>query len=966
MASNSQFPSMQPPRLPLAGPPQSAYTPMPVPPQFRPHMVPPQPFIPGPSQQFQPLGHTNVMMPPPPSQVPFPQPMQQMHGRSIAGAHNVPSPQAIPPPPDFANRPVTPVALQPQQNFQMSNNYMPCPNGSSLPVSSSFKMDSESSGSLHKAQKSNSMFPVGGQPCVLPGNPSNNSKNMPMEQSKEPLLKRGEESNTAILEANPRLGSADKMESSWIEHTARTGKKYYYNLRTKVSSWEKPLELMTAIEKADASTNWRECTSPDGNKYYYNKITKVSKWAIPDELKLVREMVKLEPIKVLEQENSGVSHTLDKTLLCSAKASPSAACLSALPQEAGASPISVAIVVTNELLSLSDNVSKSPTESVGMQTPSKTASPVVKSDGHGVSTTPADPITTQMVSEISSVHDAAADTDRGSPGKTQEVEKSAGVSEKGSVASSDEKLTEPSPLVYPSKLRKQAFNEYVEQKKTHEAEEKRARQKKGKEDFKIMLEECKELTSSTRWSKAIYIFENDERYKAVERPKDREDLFQDYIQELDKKERAKALEANKQNRIEYLEFLKSCDFIKASSQWRKVQDRIEADERCLCLEKIDRLEIFQEYIRDLEREEEEQRKLRMEELRKTERKNRDEFRKLMEEHVSEGALTARTHWRDYCVKVKDSLAYLAVSSNTSGSTAKDLFEDVVEELEKQFVDDKARIKHAIKVHEIALTTSWTFENLKAAISEDISSPPISDTNLKFVFEELLERAREKEEKEAKRLKRLADDFYELLSVSKEITASSRWEDCKPFLDDRKMSEEGFLRDIFDKFVAGLKEKAKEKERKRREEKARKEKGNERKGREKEKHRRDKDREDESRSRKKRGRKESTDSDDKTESYSYENNRRSESERGRKHREQQHSRSIDEGENEKRGQSRSTHQNNNRDHKKSKQESVEHHGWASETKPDGHHKKYMRDYRRSGGSHHRNGSDYVDGEDGEVR
>ncbi|PHT27828.1 Calpain-type cysteine protease DEK1 [Capsicum baccatum] len=49
----------------------------------------------------------------------------------------------------------------------------------------------------------------------------------------------------------------------------------------------------------------------------------------------------------------------------------------------------------------------------------------------------------------------------------------------------------------------------------------------------------------------------------------------------------------------------------ASSQSWKVQDHLETDKRCSRLEKIDRLEIFQEYKRDLEREEVEQRKLRM-------------------------------------------------------------------------------------------------------------------------------------------------------------------------------------------------------------------------------------------------------------------------------------------------------------------------------------------------------------------
>lgn len=34
-----------------------------------------------------------------------------------------------------------------------------------------------------------------------------------------------------------------------------------------------------------------------------------------------------------------------------------------------------------------------------------------------------------------------------------------------------------------------------------------------------------------------------------------------------------------------------------------------------------------------------------------ERKNRDEFRKMVEEHVASGTLTAKTQWRDYCQKV---------------------------------------------------------------------------------------------------------------------------------------------------------------------------------------------------------------------------------------------------------------------------------------------------------------------------
>lgn len=38
-------------------------------------------------------------------------------------------------------------------------------------------------------------------------------------------------------------------------------------------------------------------------------------------------------------------------------------------------------------------------------------------------------------------------------------------------------------------------------------------------------------------------------------------------------------------------------------------------------------------------------------MRRAERKNRDIFRKMMEEHIAAGTLTARTHWGDYCQRV---------------------------------------------------------------------------------------------------------------------------------------------------------------------------------------------------------------------------------------------------------------------------------------------------------------------------
>lgn len=106
-----------------------------------------------------------------------------------------------------------------------------------------------------------------------------------------------------------------------------------------------------------------------------------------------------------------------------------------------------------------------------------------------------------------------------------------------------------------------------------------------------------------------------------------------------------------------------------------------------------------------------------EQVKRVERKNRDEFRKMMEEDVASGTFTAKTLWFDYCQKastiqidlffckvslfcyfqstqiylfalwlwfqVKDSAPYHAVALNLSGSTPKELFEDVSEDLQRQ-------------------------------------------------------------------------------------------------------------------------------------------------------------------------------------------------------------------------------------------------------------------------------------------
>ncbi|KAF3640417.1 Pre-mRNA-processing protein 40A [Capsicum annuum] len=526
--------------------------------------------------------------------------------------------------------------------------------------------------------------------------------------------------------------------------------------------------------RADASTVWKEFTTADGRKYYYNKETKQSKWTIPDELKLARELA--ETAGQVVQTGTSTNPGVQVSEAVTPTEQPSAVTLvSSTPSSTVSGVASSPVPVTPALSDVStpplvaSGSSAFPTVSPAVTSSAGVSSPAAL--GSAVSAALANAYLTQM-SGIGNVSPQVASSLSGASSQDiEEAKKVMAVSGKINVVPAEEKSADEEPFLYATKQeaknafkallesanvesdwtweqtmriiindkrygalktlgeRKQAFNEYLMQRKKQEAEERRLRQRKAKDEFTKMLEESKELTSSTRWSKAVTMFEDDERFKAVEREADREDLFRNYLVDLQKKERSKAQEEYRRNRLEYKQFLETCGFIKVDTQWRKVQDLLEDDERCLRLEKLDRLEIFQEYIRDLEKEDEEPRKLQKEQLRRAERKNRDAFRKMMEEHIAVGMLTAKTSWRHYCQMVKESVAYQAVASNTSGSTPKDLFEDAAEELEKQYHEDKIRVKDVVKSEKITISSTGTFDDFKVAILEGIGSPSINDVNL---------------------------------------------------------------------------------------------------------------------------------------------------------------------------------------------------------------------------------------------
>ncbi|KAK9946354.1 hypothetical protein M0R45_011823 [Rubus argutus] len=290
MANNPQSSAAQPPRPPAVDSlgPQSFGLPSSL--HYRP-MVPTQQgqhFISSASQQFQPqpVGQGQPLQ--------YSQQMQPYPLRPSQPGHAQPSSQALPMP-YYQPRPVNSVPSHSQQPAPPFNNQMP-----GMPYPSSYMYAPPSFVQPQNNVNSSSQFqpmsqeqahavPATGQPWMSSSNHQGAAVVTPQQQSSQ------QPSSTPFPDSAVNVPNLTQPSpSDWQEHMAADGRRYYFNRSTRQSSWEKPLELMTPLERADASTVWKEYTSADGKKYYYNKVTRESKWTIPEELKLAREQAQRE------------------------------------------------------------------------------------------------------------------------------------------------------------------------------------------------------------------------------------------------------------------------------------------------------------------------------------------------------------------------------------------------------------------------------------------------------------------------------------------------------------------------------------------------------------------------------------------------------------------------------------------------------------------------------------------------
>uniref|UniRef100_A0A8C5M177 Transcription elongation regulator 1 n=1 Tax=Leptobrachium leishanense TaxID=445787 RepID=A0A8C5M177_9ANUR len=344
---------------------------------------------------------------------------------------------------------------------------------------------------------------------------------------------------------------------------------------------------------------------------------------------------------------------------------------------------------------------------------------------------------------------------------------------------------DPRYLLLNPKERKQVFDQYVKTRAEEERREKKNKIMQAKEDFKKMMEEGK-ISARNTFSEFAAKHAKDARFKAIEKMKDRELLFNEYMVAARKKEKEDSKNKGDKARMDFYDLLAGLH-LDGQSRWSKVKDKIENDSRYKAVESSStREELFKQYIEkiiknlDSEKEKELERQARIEaSLRERER----EVQKARSEQTKEIDREREQHKREEAIQnFKALLSDMVRSSDVSWSdTRRTLRKDhrwesgsllEREEKEKLFNEHidaltKKKREHFRQLldetYTITLTSTW--KEIKKLIKEDPRYMKFSSSD----------RKRQREFEEYLRDKHITAkaDFRTLLKETKFITYRSK-------------------------------------------------------------------------------------------------------------------------------------------------------------------------------------------------
>lgn len=298
---------------------------------------------------------------------------------------------------------------------------------------------------------------------------------------------------------------------------------------------------------------------------------------------------------------------------------------------------------------------------------------------------------------------------------------------------------DPRYLLLTQKERKQCFEKFVRTRADEERQERKNKLKAKKDDFKTLVEEARATGKSTTFSEFAMKYGKDERFKGIEKMKERESLFTEFVTELKKKEKENIKFKQDKIRNDFLTLLDEQKF-DSKAQWRKVRSKIEKDPRFKAVENTSqREEWFKEHLEqldkrenaDLEKEKEKQERIEASlrererevrasqaELAKAREKEKEQhLRDKAEQHfnalLADMVRNADVGWKDTKKSLRKDHRW-GMADALSKSDKEALFKEHIENLNRRKKEQFRKLLD--ETHELTLTSSW--RTIRKLIKDD--------------------------------------------------------------------------------------------------------------------------------------------------------------------------------------------------------------------------------------------------------
>lgn len=245
-----------------------------------------------------------------------------------------------------------------------------------------------------------------------------------------------------------------------------------------------------------------------------------------------------------------------------------------------------------------------------------------------------------------------------------------------------------------------------------------------------MLAENTDIDARTRWRDAINILQEDARYKNVEDARDREELFKDFILELEKKEmedkrqiRDNAISQFKKILVSY----RNENKIVRKSIWvenKKLFVDIICKSEFRSMDDIDFRRVFQDFMADWEDEYRKEERRKLQEFNKQLDLNKLELKSFLVQFAKEGIITPETRSKDILADIESSDPYKAIqllcstyheSDSKAINICREVCDEVLSQIQNTYRSDKRLIKTALNDNKIKVRHDSTFSDIRRSL-----------------------------------------------------------------------------------------------------------------------------------------------------------------------------------------------------------------------------------------------------------